>query len=393
MRKHRQNWLDIFSGFRVALDARKIILGTLGAYATIVVVLGLLAAAGHWWPGAQGIMAGLLTAPWPCSTVWNVLCSLPQHCSANLCALSDPAVRCMAFQKLAFLAGGGIIILFIWSFFGGAIARIAALDFARDERPQIGEATAFTAGKFGSFFWSPIVPLIFVAVFILCNVLLGVVGRIPGAGPILVGLFFALAALSAFLVVLLLIGTFFGFLFMWPTIAMEGTDAFDAISRAFNYLYARPWKTIWCCLVAAVYGLAVTFFVVVFAGWMLNIAEHTVALGMGHRFMRISQFLQSGMPPDGASVSEMWAGIWIKVVRITVAGLVLGFWASYKISAMTIIYSVLRRDVDGTDMNEVFLPEPEETPAEPPAAEPPVEAGKPAEPKPDTTAGEQQKSE
>jgi hypothetical protein len=74
-------------------------------------------------------------------------------------------------------------------------------------------------------------------------------------------------------------------------------------------------------------------------------------------------------------------------VRVTVVGLVLGFWASYKISAMTIIYSVLRRDVDGTDMSEVFLPEPEESPAEPPAAEPP------AEPKPDTAAGEQPKSE
>jgi hypothetical protein len=377
MRKHRQNWLDIFSGFRVALDARKIILGTLGAYATIIVVWGLLVAAGHWWPGAQGFMTGLLTAH--CAKDWIVVCSMPVHWCANLCA---PATRCMAFQKLTFLAGGGIVLLFIWSFFGGAIARIAALDFARDERPQIGEATAFTAGKFGSFFWSPIVPLIFVAVFLLCNVLLGFVGRIPGAGPIILGLFFALAALSAFLVVLLLIGTIFGSLFMWPTIAMEGTDAFDAISRAFNYLYARPWKTIWCCLVACAYGLAVTLFVAAFAGLLMYIAEHTVALGMGHRSMRIGQFLRWGIPAEGFSVPELWAGIWIKVVRITVIGLVLGFWASYKISAMTIIYSVLRRDVDGTDMSEVFLPEAEETPAEPPA-----------EPKPDTTAGEQQKSE
>jgi hypothetical protein len=386
MRKHRQNWLDIFSGFRVALDARKIILGTLGAYCTIFVVLILLWVASYRWPGARDLMAGLLTSP--CVTVSHVIRSMPAHCCCGShCAVSDPAARCMAFEKLVFLAGGGIIILFIWSFFGGAIARIAALDFARDERPQIGEATAFSIAKFGSFFWAPIVPLIFVAVLLLCNVLLGVVGRIPGAGPIILGLFFALAALSAFLVVLLLIGTIFGSLFMWPTIAMEGTDAFDAISRAFNYLYARPWKTIWCCLVAAVYGLTVTLFVAVFAGWMIHIAEHTVEWGMGHRFMGIGQFLQSNIPPTGSSVPDLWAAIWIRVVHITVIGLVLGFWASYKISAVTIIYSVLRRDVDGTDMSEVFLPEAEEPSAEPPAAEPP------AEPKPDTAAGEQQKSE
>ena len=390
MRTHRQNWLDIFSGFRVALDARKIILGTLGAYVTIVVVLGLLAVAGHWWAGAQVFMMGLLTAR--CANDWIVVCSMPVQWCANLCAICDPycnpATRHMAFLKLAFLAGGGIILLFVWSFFGGAIARIAALDFARDERPQIGQATAFCAGKFGSFFWSPIVPLIFVAVLLLCNVLLGLVGRIPGAGPIIVGLLYALAALSAFLIVLILIGTIFGSLFMWPTIAMEGTDAFDAISRAFNYLYARPWKTIWCCLVAAAYGLTVLLFVGAFAGLMGLIAEHTIALGMGyHGFTRIGEFLQSSIPPEGTSIPEIWATIWMKVVRFTIFGLVLGFWASYKISAMTIIYSVLRRDVDGTDMNEVFLPEPEETPAEPPAAE------LPAEPKPDATAGEPPKSE
>ncbi|MGD1002484.1 MAG: hypothetical protein ABSA67_17470 [Candidatus Brocadiia bacterium] len=381
MRKHRQNWLDIFSGFRVALDARKIILGTLGAYATIFVVLGFLSVAGNWWPGAPGLMVGLLADPF--TTVCSILRTLPGQCCANVHALRDPATCCMAFQKLAFLAAGGIVLLFIWSFFGGAIARIAALDFAHDERPQIGQAIAFSSGKFGSFFWSPIVPLIFVAVLLLCNVLLGVVGRIPGAGPIIMGLFYALAAVSAFLVVLLLIGTVFGSLFMWPTIAMEGTDAFDAISRAFNYLYARPWKTLWCVLVAAVYGLAVLLFVTAFAGLLLYIAEQAVAAGMGYRFARIGFFLRWGAPADGTTVPQLWAAMWIKVVRVTVVGLVLGYWASYKISAMTIIYSVLRRDVDGTDMNEVFLPEPEEeTPAEPPA-----------EPKPETAAGEQPKSE
>jgi hypothetical protein len=388
MRKHKQNWLDIFSGFQVALDARKIVLGTLGAYATIFVVLGLLSAAGHWWPRAQDLMMGLLATPSTCfCTVGNILVGLPKQCYTNLCALCDPVTCCIAFQKLAFLAAGGIVLLFIWSFFGGAIARIAALDFARNERPQIGQATAFAAGKFGSFFWSPVVPLIFVAVLLLCNVLLGLVGRIPVVGPIILGLCYVLAVLSAFLVVLLLIGTTFGCIFMWPTIAMEGTDSFDAISRSFNYLYARPWKTIWCVLVAAAYGLAVTLFVGAFAGLLLTIAAHSVQLGMGYRFARIGQFLQFSAPPEGSRIPELWAGIWMKAVWVTVVGLVLGFCASYKFSAMTIIYSVLRRDVDGTDMSEVFLPEPEEPPAEPPGAEPP------AEPKPGATAGEQPKSQ
>ena len=386
MRKHRQNWLDIFSGFRVALDARKIILGTLGAYATIFIVLGFLAVAGHWWAGAQGLELGLLTNP--CTTVWNMLRSMPAECCASVRAACEPATCSMAFRELAFFAAGGIVLLLIWSFFGGAIARIAALDFARDERPQIGQATAFSAAKFGSFFWSPIVPLIFVAVLLLCNVLLGLVGRIPGAGPIILGLFYALAAVSAFLVVLLLVGTIFGSLFMWPTIAMEGTDAFDAISRAFNYLYARPWKTIWCWLVACVYGAG--------RDALRGRVRRPAALRRGaHRRAGHGTPVHADrpIPPVGRSAGRdprspiCGRRCCMKIVHVTVIGLVLGFLASYKISAMTIIYCVLRRDVDGTDMSEVFLPEPEETPAEPPAAEPP------AEPKPDTASGEQKPAE
>jgi len=380
MRKHKQSWLDIFSGFRVALDARKIILGTLGAYVTIILMLSLLRLAAYWWPEAAERAGDLLRHPFLRSA--HVMAAAPCKFCATACRLANPGACCDALKKLAFMTGGGLILLFFWSFFGGAIARIAAVDFAKDERPQIGDAMSFALSKFGSFFWSPLVPLIFVVVLLLCNVLLGVIGRIPVVGPVVMGLFFALAALSAFLVMLLLIGTFFGFLFMWPTIAMEGTDAFDAISRAFNYLYARPWKTIWCWLCAAVYGVAVIGFVALFTCLLLRFAVGSLRLGMGPDFTSIHPFLRAGAPEPGTPLSSVIAMILIRIVIVTAGGLVLGFVASYKITAATIIYSVLRRDVDGTDMSEVFLPEPEETPTEPPA-EP-----APPEPKPEAPAGE-----
>ena len=388
MRKHRQNWLDVFAGFRVALDARKIVLGTLGVYVQIIVLLGLLSLAVRWWPGASMITANLIQRPVPTAL------SLLRATADRICPTQDPMTCAYSvpfgFKGLAFIAVGGILLLFIWSFFGGAIARIAAVDFAKDERPQIGEATAFAARKFGSFFWSPLVPLIFVLLFLICNMVLGLIGQIPGVGPIVMGLLFALAALSAFLVVMLLIGAIFGFIFMWPTIAMEGTDAFDAISRAFNYLFVRPWKTLWCWFMAAVYGAAVTAFVAAFTFLMLRIAVGSVALGMGKDFIWIGQFLRDGYPAGGASVPTLIAMILIEVIVIMAWGLVMGFVASYKITAATIIYSILRRDVDGTDMSEVYMPEPEEpapaagletkpelTPVEP-QAEPPPEQ-KPAQ--------------
>ena len=39
---------------------------------------------------------------------------------------------------------------------------------------------------------------------------------------------------------LILLGLTGGFNLMYPTIAVEGSDSFDAISRSFSYVYARP---------------------------------------------------------------------------------------------------------------------------------------------------------
>jgi hypothetical protein len=146
---------------------------------------------------------------------------------------------------------------------------------------------------------------------------------------------------------------------MWPTIAMEGTDAFDAISRAFNYLFARPWKTIWCCFMASVYGVVVITFVAWFTCMLLRITDATVARGMGQDWVWVQQFLREGVADRMAGFPLLIAMVLVCVVHVLAWGLVFGFVASYKISSMTIIYSVLRRSVDGTDMSEVFLPEPE----------------------------------
>ena len=38
-------------------------------------------------------------------------------------------------------------------------------------------------------------------------------------------------------------GTVGGFGLMYPTVAVEGSDSFDAISRSFSYVFARPWRS------------------------------------------------------------------------------------------------------------------------------------------------------
>ena len=60
---------------------------------------------------------------------------------------------------------------------------------------------------------------------------------------------------------LVLLGTVGGFNLMYPTIAVEGSDSFDAISRTFSYVYARPWRMLFYTLVAIVYGALCYLFV------------------------------------------------------------------------------------------------------------------------------------
>jgi hypothetical protein len=365
MTSHKQNWLDVFAGFRIAFDARKIILGTVGMLISTLVLLGLLHLAGSWYPRAREAGAVLLRDPLIYLRLFSDEMRQADTLFEKRLLLANTARNVRTFivnldgRSIALFSAGAVILLFIWSYIGGAMARLAAVDFAREERLPVGDATTFSARKFGSFFWCPIVPLIFAVILIFCMMFLGWLGRIPAVGPIVMGVGYPLAAIAASFTLLLFIGTVLGFPFMWPTIAMEGTDAFDAISRAFSYLFSHPWKTLWCWFMASVYGIVVVGFVAWFTGALLRLTDAVVARGMGADWVWIEQFLRDGIADRAAGFPLLIAMVLITVVHVLAWGLVFGFIASYKISAMTIIYAVLRRAADGADMSEVYLPEAE----------------------------------
>src|SRR5207244_3596506 len=97
--------------------------------------------------------------------------------------------------------------------------------------------------KFGSFVAAPLFPAVLLLLGMFVLFLGGLIGAIPWAGELLVGILFFLPLLAGFILALLLIGAIAGGWLMYPAIAVEGSDTFDAFSRAYNYLYARPWRT------------------------------------------------------------------------------------------------------------------------------------------------------
>ncbi|HEY7090406.1 MAG TPA: hypothetical protein VH518_20080, partial [Tepidisphaeraceae bacterium] len=130
-----------------------------------------------------------------------------------------------------------IWFLIVWAVFGGAISRIAAVQVCRDEKISFRQALGFSTAKFLSFISAPVIPLLIVVVVGLIIAIGALVFNVPFLGPIVGGLLFVLALAAGFVMTLVLIGLVGGFNLMYPTIAVEGSDSFDAISRSFSYLY------------------------------------------------------------------------------------------------------------------------------------------------------------
>jgi hypothetical protein len=272
-----------------------------------------------------------------------------------------------------------LMFLTLWAIFGGAIARIAAVHVARDEKLSVRAALQFSIGKFLSFVSAPLIPLIIVLLVGLVPILAGVLASIPYIGPalnILMGALFILVLAAGFVMTLVLLGTFGGFNLMYPTIAVEGSDSFDAISRSFSYVYARPWRMIFYTLVAIVYGALCYLFVRLFIGLMLALT---------HQFVDIGHFA------DAPSTAPLWQTMWtgpharlsydIDFLSLRgdqdIAAALVAFWVylvigmigafliSFYFSANTIIYYLMRREVDATEPDDVYLEQSDEDFGEP----------------------------
>ncbi|MCP4376200.1 MAG: hypothetical protein GY794_08520 [bacterium] len=304
------------------------------------------------------------------------------------------------------------IALGSWALFGGAMHRIAALHAAREEKISMVQALRFSSSKFISFFAAPLIPLImilFLGLFLfLGGLLLGNLGVLSW----LMAILFPIAILVGLLIAFLSVGLGGGCGLMYPTIAVEGSDAFDSISRSFSYVFARPWRTCIYGVVALVYGTICYLFVRLFAfialagtHWFVkggifgggsDLAANADRLDMLWPAPTFSNF----HPPvswEALSWFESLAAVIISGWIYVVIALVAAFALSYLASSTTVIYYLLRRKVDATDLDDVYVEESEEElageVAEALADETPAEEEAAEEPAAETEATEEETTE
>ena len=360
-------WLGIFRTFRVAIGVRLLLLAAAGILMTIV-GWGLIG----WLLSSSDESAGQ-ACPWLAIT--DMVPDQPGLGSIRQIAEPDTWLHLVRpFSQLFVVETGfldatrsllsGLWSLAVWAFFGAAITRSAAVQFTSDERISWTEMFHFAQTKWSAYFGAPLLPLLGVLLAVVPMAILGLIMR-AGVGVLLLSIIWPVFLAGGLVMSVFLLGLIFGWPLMWATISTEGSDSFDALSRSYAYVFQRPLHYLFYVVVAALFGILGWLLVSNFAAAAIQLTYWATSWGSGAEQTTNILNASSDLGRLGYAGAAV-IGFWVGCVKI----LAVAFLYSYFWTAATMIYLLLRRDVDATEMDEVFR---EEDESEPPYGLPPLE--------------------
>lgn len=249
-------------------------------------------------------------------------------------------------------AAGAAWAVVVWSLFGGAICRVAAVRVARGGRIGVVRALGFSLRRLKSLLAAPAAPLAVAWLIGGMGAAVGLLDRIPGR--------IGVAAATALAFVPLLVGLLdavilLGLAAAWPlmvaTVVVEGEDFFDALSRSYSYVNQRTIRYAGAVAILGAIGVVGLAAVGLFAATVLGLADWSLALGaprdVGFRFLGTESADASGLPV----VARFWNGAVETIV---------GAWTySYLWASAAVVYLFLRRDVDGAEVHDIYGPDQE----------------------------------
>jgi hypothetical protein len=287
--------------------------------------------------------------------------TLTEHCRVLFSGNQSWASLAYAWTQLLWA-------LVVWSFIGGALCRMNALQFASRKRIGIWAAMRFSRRQLLGYLVAPILPLSAVVILRTANWLMGFLASgIPTAGNVVLGISWVLVLFSGFLMAMLTIGIAFGWPLMIAAISTEDSDGFDGLSRAFGYLFDRPWSAVFFSLLSVpIFSLMRPLVVLVIAltitmgsqvveqGWQTGLPDSQITSGYadsGQTAFREMNFLlgRRNPTPWPKEVGDKARVGWTCIPVF----LLFGFGPSFFWSATTVSYFLLRKSDDGTPLNSV----------------------------------------
>ncbi|HWL09129.1 MAG TPA: hypothetical protein VNQ76_12050 [Planctomicrobium sp.] len=243
--------------------------------------------------------------------------------------------------------------LLICSLFGGAIARMAAVDFAGRGELSVRQGFRYSVRHCFSYLGAPLIPLAGLAFCWIPNLLAGWVARVPYVGDTLVGVLWILPVIFGALMALIVIGIAVGWPLMVGAISADASDAFDGLSRAYSYLFNQLWYLVVLVLIMLLTGSAALYLVNGLLSLTVDLTKASVATGdggtlSGYFVLRGGQGMFSPNA-DASEMSQMAIWVWGIVIR----SIPIAFIFSYFWTTTTLIYFLLRLRDDATPLTEV----------------------------------------
>lgn len=294
-------------------------------------------------PYARSLLGGL-----PAPLVeWLRLIAIPFSPSATLSEVAGAAARIVWF-------------ILVWSIFGTAITRHVALKLVGEESLGFFGALSYGSTKWTSATNAAAFVVLGMVVLAIPAALLGFAMRFEW-GLAAVAVIWPAVLVGAIVIAILAIGLAAGWPLMVANVGVERGDAFQAISTAFSYVYQRPLHLLFYALVAAAVLAPALFVAGLFADATATLAMWAASWGMGHA--RTAEVLgrlhELTLLPaaDAIASPASWGLKTMDFWHRCLASLLGAFAWGYLWAVVTAMYLLLRRDVDGTEMDEIVLDE------------------------------------
>jgi len=264
-------------------------------------------------------------------------------------------VRLGGYGFLYFLFGT-VCSMAIWSFVGLGIARVCLLRLTRNETIGVDDAFDFAFDHWLASFGGVGIPLVAALALCIPASIFGLLMTFDFGAAVVSLLWPLVLALGTAMALLLL-----GLTYAWPLIvssaACEGQNSFDAMTRAYAYVFQRPLHCLGYAVVAMLFGGFCWLIVSNLCGSVIELSYWAASWGANvgggeaTRMETIQGLTTGGENSSTLSFAQDTMAFWNGMIRTVAASFLYGlFWCM-----ASAVYLLLRKDVDDTEMDEIYI--------------------------------------
>lgn len=264
----------------------------------------------------------------------------------------------ITLREFAYLVCGFLWSLAVWAFCGGIIVRQAVVKLSVDERISLRSTVGHTCSKYLAYLTAPLFPLLVIVLLTIPIALVGLLMRGGDVGAFIAALLWIFVLMAGVAMAITLLGLLFGWPLMWGAIAAEKhSDSFDAVSRAYSYVFQRPLHYLFYAIVASLFGALCWILAEYLEAAVIGLSWWSASFGAGVERVAVLRGAiehREGVAGFGHTVVTTFV-LWEGLVHLIATA----FRYSFFWTATAAIYLLLRYDADRTELDEMFLEEEE----------------------------------